>query len=152
MKNSIIPDKVWDHYKKIINDFIDVDAGKQLITWKRYINIPLPYGEDSGSKYEDISLNVLIGYNSFRTWPINQATVSGELDNQNMAIYVSARLIRELGYADQYGYWQFDRSLDRFIVNGIVYKSSGDTQVAQAKDDPLLFQVILKRDEDNLLP
>ena len=69
-----------------------------------------------------------------------------------MAIYVSARLIRELGYADQYGYWQFDRSLDRFIVNGIVYKSSSDTQVAQAKDDPLLFQVILKRDEDNLLP
>lgn len=147
-KRQLIPDKVWDNYKKIINDFIDEDVGKQKITWKRYINQPLLFGEDSGEKYIDVDLDVLVGYNSFRTWPINRVTVSGELDNQNLAIWVSARLLRELGYLNSNDYWDFDRSYDRFIINGIVYKSSGDTQVSQAKDESLLFMVVLKREED----
>lgn len=150
-KKQLIPDSVWDNYKKIVNDFIDTDVGKQPILWKRYINQPLPYGEDSGKEYEDISLDVLVGYNSFRTWPINVNSISGELDNQNIAIWVSARLLREKGYLNQFGYWDFNRSQDRFVINGIVYKSSGDTQVSQAKDEALLFMVILKREEDNEL-
>lgn len=150
MKKSLISNKVWDHYKNIINDFIDTDTGKQKIIWKKYIDIPLQYGEDSGQDYIDIPLEVLVGYNSFRTWPINLATVSGELDNQNLAIYISGRLLKELGYTNEHGYWDFNRSQDRFILNGITYKSSGDTQVSQAKDEPLLFQVILKREEEVL--
>lgn len=148
-KNSfLVPDTVWDHYKSLVSQFIDTDSGRQEITWKKYIDIPLPYGEDSGAKYIDIPLQVLIGYNSFRTWPINKTSVAGETDEQNMAIYISANLLRELGYLDSSGYWNMDRSRDRFVVNGILYKMSGDTQVSQAKDTPLLFQVILKREED----
>lgn len=148
-KKQLIPDKVWSAYKNIVNDFIDADAGKQPIIWKKYVNQPLPYGEDSGMVYLDIPLDVLIGYNSYRTWPINKATVSGEVDNQNMAIWVSARLLRELGYLDAGGYFNFDRSYDRFVINGIVYKSSGDTQVAQAGNEALLFMIVLKREDDN---
>lgn len=146
-KKQFIPDKVWDYYKKIVNDFIDTDVGKQSIIWRRHINQPLIYGEDSGDVYDDIPLNVLIQYNSFRTWPTNQATTSGELDNQNMAILVSARLLGDLGYLNSDGYWDFNQSEDRFIIKGITYKSSGDTQVSQAKDEALLFMVILKREE-----
>ena len=40
---------------------------------------------------------------------------------------------------------------DRFIINGIVYKPDGDTQVAQAKDEALVFLVILKRDRDTVV-
>lgn len=148
-KKQLIPDKVWDRYKNIVNDFIDTDVGKQPITWKRYIDQPLPFGEDSGEQYESVTLDVLIGYNHFKTWPSNPATVSGELDNSNMAIWVSARLLMELGYLNSEGYWDFHRSYDRFIINGITYKSSGDTQVAQAKDEALLFMVVLKREEEN---
>lgn len=150
MKLKRIPDSIWEKYKKIVNDFIDTDVGKQHITWKRFINQPLPFGEDVGSQYVDVDLEVLIGYNSFRTWPINQATVSGELDNQNMAMWVSARLLGELGYLNDSGYWDFERSLDRFVINGITYKAAGDTQVSQAKDTALLFMVVLKREEENL--
>lgn len=149
-KKQMVPDKVWDLYKRIVNDFIDADAGKQPIIWKRYINQPLPFGEDSGEQYEDVPLDVLVGYNSFKTWPSNLATVSGELDNINAVIWVSARLLGELGYLNPQGYWDFERSYDRFILNGITYKASGDTQVSQAKDEALLFMVVLKREEENI--
>ena len=46
------------------------------------------------------------------------------------------------------GYWDFNWEQDRFVINGIVYKPSGDTQTAQAKDEALVFMVILKRDRD----
>lgn len=148
MGSSIIPDSVWKLYKNIVSDFVDNDAGKQPIVWKRYITQPLPFGEDSGENYESIPLDVLISYNDFRTWPINKAYVSGELDNQNLSIFVSANLLRNRGFLNSNGYWKFNRSYDRFIINGIEYKSSGDTQVAQAKDEALLFMVVLKREEE----
>lgn len=148
MSKKIIPDSVWAHYKNIVSDFIDNDAGKQPIVWKRYNSNILPYGEDSGETYDNIPLDVLVGYNSFRTWPINRATTSGELDSQNLAIWVSAKLLKSRGFLNSNGYWEFNRSLDRFIINGIEYKSSGDTQVAQAKDEALLFMVVLKREEE----
>lgn len=148
MKSQLIPDSVWSHYKKIVNNFIDQDSGKQRILWKKSVSIPLLFGEDSGQKYINVYLDCLIQYNSFRTWPINKETVSGELDDQNMAIFISANQLRELGYLNSHGYFDFDRSLDRFVVNGILYKASGDTQVSQAKDEPLLFQIILKREEN----
>lgn len=147
MGKSIIPDSVWSLYKNIISNFVDNDAGKQPIVWKRYISQPLPFGEDFGENYESIPLDVLIGYNDFRTWPVNRATTSGELDNQNLAIWVSANMLKKRGFLNSKGYWEFDRSYDRFIINGIEYKSSGDTQVAQAKNEALLFMVVLKREE-----
>lgn len=84
----------------------------------------------------------------FRNWPINKATVSGELDDENLSILISKNYIEQIGYLNQEGYWNFNWSEDRFVINGIVYKPSGDTQVSQAKDEALVFLVILKRDRD----
>ena len=104
--------------------------------------------EDDSPRYYNIPIEALCYYNAFRNWPINKATVSGELDDENLSILISKNYIEQIGYLNQEGYWNFNWSEDRFVINGIVYKPSGDTQVSQAKDEALVFLVILKRDRD----
>ena len=41
----------WDRYKKSITDFLDWDAGRQIITWAKNINQLLCHAEDSIPKY-----------------------------------------------------------------------------------------------------
>ena len=151
ISSKYISDADWESYKNTIKSFLDVDAGRQQIHWLKHINQLNPYGEDIGDKYFDIELEGLCFYNSFRNWPINKATSSGELDEENLTIYISKDQIESKGYLSEDGYWKFNWSEDRFIINGIGYKPSGDTQVAQAKDEALIFLVILKRDRDYML-
>lgn len=138
----------WNRYKKIITDFLDWDAGRQTITWAKQVNQYLNHAEDDSPRYYSIPIEALCYYNAFRNWPINKATVSGELDDENLSILISKNYIEQIGYLNQEGYWNFNWSEDRFVINGIVYKPSGDTQVSQAKDEALVFLVILKRDRD----
>lgn len=141
-----IPTKAWDRYKKIINDFIDTDAGKQPFLWLRKISQMSPFGEDL-RRYTVVKLEGLFQYNFIRTWPANRDSISGELEGENLVLYISSRLLRDNGYIDEFGYPAINWSEDRFILNGKVYKPDGDTQVAQAHDEALLFFVILKREE-----
>ena len=146
---GVINDNLWNRYSAIVTNFINEDAGNQVIVWKRAITQPQLYGEDSSGKfYPDIEIEVLLAYNFFRAWPINKATTSGELDNQNCVIWVSLERLAKMELLDEHGYPMIDFSLDRFVIKGKVYKSSGDTDVAQAKDKPLLFTIILKREEE----
>ena len=147
VKISRVPTKEWDKYKSIINDFIDDDAGKQPFVWLRKLNQPLAYGEDGGIRYLPVILEGLFQYNYIRTWPANKSTLSGELEGENMVLYISARMLRENGYVNEFGYPDLNWSEDRFLLNGKIYKPDGDTQVAQAKDEALLFFIILKREE-----
>lgn len=137
----------WDRYEKNINDFIDVDSGKQTFHWLRKINTPYLYGEDKGTQYLPIQLEGLFQYNYIRTWPANVNTPSGELEGENQVLYISVRYLKELGYVDEFGYWIFNWSEDRFVVNGKGYKPDGDTQVSQANNKPLLMFVILQRED-----
>lgn len=137
----------WTKYKNIINDFIDIDAGKQPFLWLRKINQPLAYGEDMGSVYTPIQLDGLFNYNYIKSWPTAKESVTGELDMGNTVLYISANLLRINRFLDKYGYWDYNWSEDRFILNGKVYKPGGDTQVAQAKEEALLFFVILQRED-----
>ena len=57
-----VSEKQWERYKKIITDFIDVDAGKQPFLWLNKIAQPLAYGEDSGAKYIPTQLDGLFQY------------------------------------------------------------------------------------------
>ena len=148
---KFISNRAWETYKKIIKNFLDIDSGRQPIHWLKHINQLNPYGEDLGDKYFDINLEGLCFYNAFRNWPINKVTSPGELDEENLTIYISKSQIESKGYLNEDGYWQFNWSEDRFIINGICYKPSGDTLVAQAKDEALVFLVILKRDRDSML-
>lgn len=148
LPSKFVLNKVWDNYKKIITNFLDIDAGRQTITWAKAVDQLLSHGEDSTPKYYNIPIEALCYYNSFRNWPINKATISGELDDENLSILISKSYIEQIGYLTSEGYWDFNWSEDRFVINGIIYKPSGDTQVAQAKDEALVFLVILKRDRD----
>lgn len=149
---TTISDNVWARYGSIITEFIDNDAGKQTIIWKRAITQPQLFGEDNKGKfYPDLEIDVLLAYNFFRAWPINKATTSGELDNQNCVIWISLERLKKLEMLNEEGYPLIDYALDRFVIKGKVYKSSGDTDVAQAKDKSLLFTIILKREEEGEL-
>ena len=143
-----ISNKKWQKYNRIVSDFLDNDSAKKPITWLKALKQPTLFSEDGIRDYYSIPLEVLIADNSFRTWPINQTTPSGELDNQNLIIWVSKRYLEEKGHINESGYLDFDRSLDRFIIDGLVYKSSGDTLVAQAHDEQLAIIVVLKREVD----
>ena len=139
----------WDRYKHVVQKFLEDDSGRQTIGWCRHIDQMLFMGEDKIPKYIMIPIEALCYYNAFRNWPINKATVSGELDDENLVILIPKSAIQQ--YLNKNGYFQFNWSEDRFIINGIPYKPDGDTEVAQAKDEPIVFQIILKRDRDTII-
>lgn len=139
----------WDRYKHVVQKFLEDDSGRQTIGWCRHIDQMLMMGEDKSPKYTLVLIEALCYYNAFRNWPINKATVSGELDDENLVILIPKSSIKK--YLNDEGYFQFNWSEDRFIINGIPYKPDGDTQVAQAKDEAIVFQIILKRDRDTNL-
>ena len=144
---TFIKNKTWEKYKDIINKFVDTDAGKQEFLWLRKIDQPLAYGEDLSPVYVPITLEGLFHYNYIKTWANNRLrdTVSGEVQYDDQVLYISANQLRDKGYLTTAGYWDFNWADDRFIVNGKVLQPGGDTQVAQAKDEALLFFVVLQR-------
>lgn len=146
-----IKNKSWDKYKSIVQNFLDTDAGRQEIIWAKNVNQLLSHAEDSTPKYFRKPIEALCYYNAFRNWPINKSTITGELDDENLSILISKQYLDEKGYLNSDGYWNFNWVEDRFVINGICYRPSGDTQVAQAKDEALVFLIILKRDRDTIL-
>ena len=141
----------WKRYNKIISDFIDVDAGRQTIIWAKHINSMLQYAEDFSPQYYKIEIEALVYYNAFRNWPINKSTVTGELDEESLSIYITKKYLEDHGYLNKQGYWDFNWTEDRFIIHGISYRPSGDTAISQHKDDVLIIMLILKRDRDSII-
>lgn len=159
----LVSNKSWDRYKKHIKRFLDQDAGRQTIIWAKNVNQLLTHGEDTTPYYEKVEIEALCYYNAFRNWPINFASVSGETDEENLSIMISRdyiegleggrfwkKIVSDNGVPTD-GYWDFNWVEDRFQINGITYRPTGDTQVAQAKDEALIFLIILKRDRDTEL-
>ena len=147
---QLVSDKAWSKYKKIIQDFLDQDTGRQKIVWAKHINQPLSYGEDSLPQYSFNVIEALCYYNAFRNWPINKSSVSGEQDEENLSIMISRQYLKDRGYLNSSGYFDFNWAEDRFIINGISYRPTGDTNVSQAKDEAIVFLIILKRDRDSV--
>lgn len=146
-----VSNKAWSKYKRIIQNFLDQDSGRQEIVWARHINQPLSHSEDSIPQYSYIVIEALCYYNAFRNWPINKSSVSGEQDEENLSIMISRQYLADHGYLNSDGYIDFNWVEDRFIINGISYRPTGDTNVSQAKDEAIVFLIILKRDRDSIL-
>lgn len=149
--SKYVSNKAWARYKKIVRNFMDIDAGRQPIIWLRHINQMLAFAEDSTPQFTAIPMEALCFYNAFRNWPIDKSTSSGALDEENLSIYVSTQAIEKLGFLNQDKYWDFNWTEDRFVIHGMVYMPSGDTEISQAKDESLAFMVILKRDQDTII-
>ena len=109
----------WDRYKHVVQKFLEDDSGRQTIGWCRHIDQMLMMGEDKSPKYTLVLIEALCYYNAFRNWPINKATVSGELDDENLVILIPKSAVQK--YLNDEGYFQFNWSEDRFIINGIGY-------------------------------
>jgi len=148
-----INQSTWDRYAKIINNIHD-DFNQETILWKRSkvgidTNEPVQrfneQEQNDTTDYTYIALAVLLDYNYFRKWPLTKETEVGELDNQNMAMIINRKYLSDAGYLTSEGYFDFQPDRDYFIHRGIKYKAEGDTLVSQAKDNPLLFQIVLHR-------
>ena len=128
----LVSNRSWDRYKKHIKGFLNQDAGRQTVIWCKHLNQMLSHGEDTIPTYRKVEIEALCSYNAFRNWPLNSYSVSGESDDENCS------------------YWDLNWQEDRFIINGLTYRPSGDTQLVQAKDEALVFMVILKRDRETV--
>lgn len=144
---TYVKDKSWARYKKIVNNFINNDAGKQSFLWLHKIDQMPAFGEDRPVAYVPALLEGLFHYNYIKTWANNRQrdTDSGELNQGDQVLYISADLLRKGGYIDENNYWDFNWAEDRFIINGQVYQPGGDTQVAQAKEEALLYFIVMQR-------
>ncbi len=144
---AYISDADWAKYREIINSVHD-DFNQDNLTWRRANSTQVAlFNEQAENNYTDIVLKALVGYNFFRTWPMTRHSESGELDNQNMVVYLNRDYLSKLGYLTPEGHFNYRPDKDTFIHRGIEYKCEGDTLLAQAKDTPLLIMLILRREE-----
>lgn len=139
-----ITNKQWQVYKNLINGAHDSFDG-EILRWGRRSFNKSAFGESSTDDYVYTELRCLIGFNTFRTWPITGHTESGELDNQNMLVMINRKYLEDLGLLTPQGYFDFNPAEDVFKHRGILYKADGDTLAAQAQDDPLHVLLILAR-------
>ena len=146
MANGIIDPATWAMYKDTINTF-HKSVGKQKIIWKRVVANIDRFGEGSAEVYDNIELEVLMGYNDGRTWPVNKIDNQGIRDEESLWLYLNIAHLREQGYINSNGYLDFDPGLDRFLVQGIEYLGIGDISSSQTDTDPLYILLVLKRQE-----
>lgn len=155
----IVSNRSWDRYKKHIKGFLNYDAGRQTVIWCKHLNQMLSHGEDTIPTYRKVEIEALCTYNAFRNWPLNTSSVSGETDDENCSLLVSmdyiknlenGRYLKTIGDSEVDTYWDLNWQEDRFIINGLTYRPSGDTQLAQAKDEVLVYMIILKRDRETV--
>jgi len=138
----------WASYKAIINRASE-SFNQDIVIWRRQTRNFQRHGEDTPSvpATEDINLDCLIAYNIFRTWPMTDETVSGALDKENITMLLNKKYLLDNGYLNADGFFEIDPGVDIFFHHGITYRSAGETEVAQAGDDPLMFYIVLAREE-----
>lgn len=149
----------WGRYKAILHKASE-QLNKKPITWLKHKELITLRNEDFNhvnqeqdvaENYDKITLACLCNYNYMRTWPINRETISGELDVQTVQIYLNKRYLQENGYLDHNGLFIYQVDNDRFELDGILYKSTGDTSVSQADSEDIHFTMVLQREEkDNI--
>lgn len=143
---SLIPLAGWDYYKALMRKAHDT-FNQDTLTWLRASDVVNRFNEQEDLAPTITPILGLIGFNSFRTWPMTLQQSGGELDNQNMIVYFNKQYLSENGWLKPNGYLDYKPDKDYFIHRGIKYKSEGDTFVSQAYDDPLHVMLILRREE-----
>lgn len=141
-----ITDGQYAAYAKIINNF-SANANKEIVRWGKREWMEDEFGENNANPLVYTDLEALIQFNTFRTWPMTKHTVAGELDEQNLLLYLNREYLSENGWLTPEGYFHFDPAKDEFIHRGLRYKAEGDTLASQAQDNPLFVLIVLARQE-----
>ena len=137
----------WAQYKSIINSGQET-FNQQDITWLKSRGGLDRNGEDNLTEtFTTIILKGLVEYNAFRKWATNFTSETGELDRQTEVLLLNMKYLRDNGYLNANNKLDYNPDTDRFISSGIKYKSRGDTVLSQAQDEPLLYMVVLEREE-----
>lgn len=139
----------WDHFKHLIGVDAHDTFNKEILVWKKYTSFSVnqDYNEEKSGQFEIRKLEVLLGFNYFRSWPITKHYVSGALDNQNMIALMSKEWLKSKGWLNEHNYIDLDTENDRFIHAGIQYKIEGDSAMSQAYDTPVQMHLVLRREE-----
>lgn len=144
--SKILPNSFWKQYRSILKDFFE-SFGQDTIVWLRNEKIIPIYFEDMTTKTSEVSLNVLVGYNDFRKWPVTKRSDEGNYSGQNLIILIHLDYLDDLGYLDSNKNFIVDEHRDKFLIRGRRYSIEGITQVSQAGDTPTHIQIILQVDE-----
>lgn len=137
----------WQEYKDIINEFNQDDSNLEDVIWRRLNTNLSRFGEDDNVIHTNVNIKGLLQYNYFRAWPTNRTSVSGELDKESVLLWLNIDYLRTNGWLTPSNQFIFRPGEDRFIINGVLYKALGDSQAAQASDEPLLVFMVLKKEE-----
>jgi hypothetical protein len=146
MAGYIISPEEWAQFNDDINGFMELDSANQVFTWLKCVRSINPKGNDDTPLYKNYELQGLFQYNEFRSWPINADTSTGQIDKESILAFINNDYLQKLGLLTPEGQFNFNPALDKFIVNGVRYKSKGDSQTAQAHNKPLLHFMVLLRD------
>lgn len=137
----------WQEYKDVINEFNLDDSHKQAVTWQKLVTNLSRYGEDDNVVRTNQLIMGLVQYNYFKSWPTNKTTVSGEIDKESVMLWLNIKYLNDNGWISPTGQFIFRPGEDRFIIRGEIYKALGDSQAAQASDEPLEVFMVLKKEE-----
>jgi hypothetical protein len=149
MGNGVVTPSNWDMYRNTINTF-HKSVGKHTIIWKKMVADIDRFGEGFTAEYIDIELEVLMGYNDNRTWPVNKIDNVGTRDDENVWLYLNKKVLEEAGHLNARGYLDFNPGRDRFWIEGIEYIPAGDVSSSLAYDSPLYILLILRRNEQQV--
>lgn len=139
---------MWDNFKQQLYKAHLLFNQASIIWYRRNASLSR-FGEDlpATQLYTPITLKGLIDANYRRTWPFVNNDPSGYLDKESLVVILNMQYLRESGYLNAEGYFDFNPGEDYFTYLGMKYTSSGDTPPAQAGIDPTLFYLVLRREE-----
>lgn len=148
---AIINQHQWDKYRKVLNQFSE-SASTDEVEWFRWREKPSRHGEDETYLQKPIVLKGLMQYNFFRAWPLTGYTITGEYDLQSTMLLLNVQYLVDLGLTNEHRKLIYRQDKDLFKHRGDLYLPTGDTFVSQAGDTPVLFMLILKRQENHPYP
>jgi len=134
----------WDKYRKAINDASDT-FNQETIIWHRLQRRMARDGEEDVETFLNTEIKGLIAYNYFKSWPDSDFKVSGENEDTSVVLILNKKYLNDRDYLNANGYFAFNPGYDYFTIKGIEYDTKGDTDVAQANDDPLMVYLRLER-------
>jgi hypothetical protein len=144
-----ISNSTWGVYKNLIDSFAN-SVNKEEVEWLTKSFKKGRYGEGNSNGYSTVTIEALIQFNVFRTWPITKHSPVGESDHQNMALILNREYLSTNGWLTADGQFNFKPEEDLFKHRGITYKCEGTTLSSQAKNDPLhVWVILLRQDQDS---
>jgi hypothetical protein len=134
----------WANFMNVMDD-AHATFNQKRITWLRQNTIINRFQEDQPKPTDSVELKVLLNYNFKRSWPINVVSESGEEERQSIQVMINKRYLGTNSLLDENGNFIYNEDYDRFIIDGVKYKSLGDTSASAIDNNNDIFWTIVVR-------